>query len=192
MANISPVGVISFPALFTARLPAANAQPGSERFSVNLLWNAEAQASDEYAKLRKHIMEAATEKWGAKAADMFKSGALRTPLRDAGEKEYAGYEPGMTYANFWSKQRPGIVDAKLEDVIDQSYAFPGALGRVSYRAFAYDASGNRGVALGLLNVQITDITTPRLDGRAAPQKEFDAVVGSGGSSSSAGDDDFPF
>lgn len=193
MSNTSPIGVISFPSLFQAKLPAPNAQPGSERFSVNLVWNKDAQADETFKLLKKNIFAAAKEKWGDKAEAMFKNGSLRNPLREAGEKEYAGYEDGFIFANFWSKSRPGVVDGKLEDVIDPSYVYPGALGRCSYRAFAYDASGNRGVALGLMNIQVTDVTTPRLDGRSSPQNDFDAVSGqTDDMSKELADDEMPF
>ena len=62
------------------------------------------------------------------------------------------------------------------------------MGRVSYRAFPYDASGNKGVGLGLVNIQITDMTTPRLDGRKNAQDEFDKV----GGGSPDMDDEIPF
>lgn len=188
MSNISPVGVLSFPNLFKARSPTPGADP---RFSVNLVWSREQQKDEAFHLLRKQIMAAAKEKWGDKAENMFASGQLRSPLRDASEKDYAGYgEEGAKYANFWSKSAPGVVDGKLEDVIDPSYVYPGCLGRVSYRAFAYDASGNRGVGLGLLNVQITDVTTERLDGRKAASAEFAPVAG--GSAMADADDDLPF
>lgn len=190
MADISPIGVLSFPHLFKARAPAPGADP---RFSVNLIFTEDAQKTDAYKLLRQRIVEAAREKWGAKADEMFQKGTLRSPLRDASEKDYSGYDaPGAKYANFWSKQPPGVVDGRLEDVIDPSYVYPGCLGRVNYNAFAYDTSGNKGVALGLVHMQITDVTTPRLDGRVAANKAFDPV-GDGGSGAATGtDDDLPF
>lgn len=173
MSNISPIGICSFPNLFTAKSPTPGAEP---RFSVNVIWTKEQQAEEAYQLLRQSIVGAAVEKFGNKAVDMLKNGQLRSPLRNANEKDYNGYDvPGAMYANFWSKQAPSVIDGKLQDVIDAGYAYPGSLIRVSYRPFAYDASGNRGVSLGLLNVQVTDVTTPRLDGRKAAKDEFGAT-----------------
>lgn len=189
MSNISPIGLISFPHLFKARPPAPGAEP---RFSVNLVWDAEAQKDAAYKLLRQNILDAAKEKWGEKATEMFQKGVLRSPLRDASEKDYAGYDEGSMYANFWSKTQPGIVDAKLEDVIDPNFVFPGALGRVSYRAFPYEASGNKGVGLGLVNIQITDVSTPRLDGRKSASDEFERVAGGSAPAMADLDDEIPF
>lgn len=189
-ANVSPIGVVSFPSLFVARAP----QPGADpRYSVTLIFNADAQATPEFKALKAAAFAAAKEKWGDKAADMFKSGKLRSPIRDATEKEFSGYDEGSLFVNFWSKQAPGVVDQRLQDIIRAEDVYPGALGRVTYRAFAYDTQGNKGVSFGLQNFQLADASTPRLDGRRAAKDEF-APLDSGGTAdlAMAVADDVPF
>lgn len=191
-SGITPLGgVCSFPNLFTPRVPKNN--QGDPRFSVVIIFNPDVQSDPAYKALKQAIVTAAKDKWGDMAVDMLKEGSLRNPLRDASKKDgdYAGYDqPGATFANFWTKQRPAIVDAQVQDVIDKEYVYPGCLIRVSYNAFAYDVPGNQGVGLGLSNVQVTDVTTPRLDGKASAKAQFDPV-GSTGAGAGA-DDDLPF
>ena len=163
----TPVGMSSFCHLFTARAPSPGAEP---RFSMNILFDAEAQKSPEYAALKKAVNACVSEKWPNGAPS-----GLRTPFRDAGEKEYSGYEKGIIYINPWSKQKPGIVDGRLQDILAADDVFPGQLVRATIRPFAYDNSGNKGVSFGLQNVQIVKKDMPRLDGKTKASSDFDAL-----------------
>lgn len=188
---MTPMGVLSFPHLFTPKAPAVGAKP---RYSMNLVFTKEQQSDPAYAKMRQAIVDTAREKFGAKADDMLKSGAIRSPLRRSQDKDYAGYadvEGGM-FAAFWSDSRPGLVGPDLEDIINESDAYAGAIARATYRPFAYDTSGNKGVSFGLVNVQICDMTTPRLDGRKAAKDEFEALEGAATSSAGVDEDELPF
>lgn len=185
MADISPTGLLSFPHLFTPRAPVPGAE---ERYSAVLIFDAEAQKTPEYKAMRAAAGAAARAEFGDK---MPKN--MRSPFRDASEKEYAGYEPGCTFVQFWTKQKPGIVDARLQEILAPDDVWPGQLARVSYKAFAYNVSGNAGVSFGLNNIQIIKKDMPRLDGRMAANKEFDAVDGGGDDNGGdAADDDIPF
>lgn len=63
--------------------------------------------------------------------------------------EYAGHY-FMTISN---KTRPGIVDQQVQPILDQSEVYSGCYARVSMNAFAFSASGNKGVSFGLNHVQ---------------------------------------
>ncbi len=167
----SAIGIVSFPHIFTAKAPAPDADP---RYSLVLIFDDTAQKTDDYRNMKKDVMAAATEKWGNKTVDMIKTGKLRMPFRDASEKDYAGYDEGSVFVSFWSKNPPGIVGPRLEDLAP-SDVFPGMKGRVTYSAFAYDVSGNKGVSFGLNNFQGIDFDMPRLDGRAKANEDFDAL-----------------
>lgn len=170
--NTSPIGVISFPHLFSPRAPSPEAE---ERYSLSLVFDEAAQKTPEFKAMKKAAMDAATEKWGTKAADMIKKGQLRMPFRDASEKsQYAGYEDGKIFVNAWSKQKPDVIDGRLQDVVP-SDLYPGCLGRITYNCFAYDISGNKGVSVGLNNVQISNFSTPRLDGKKEGKEDFDQM-----------------
>jgi Protein of unknown function (DUF2815) len=171
-AVFSPIGTFSFPNLFVPRA----ASPGAEeRFSVALIFDAAAQATPEYRAMKKAAYDAAVAKWGAKADTMLRSGQIRMPFRDAGEKaQWAGYRAGDVFISAWSKQKPDVLDGRLNDVVP-SDLYPGCRGRITYTAFAYESSGNRGVSIGLNNVQVVDFKAPRLDGKRDGRDEFDAV-----------------
>lgn len=125
------------------------------------------------------------EKWGADKAKWPKN--LRNPFRDQGEKDHAGYEAGAVFINATSQQRPGLVDAKLQDIIEERDFYSGCFARASVRAFAYDKAGNRGVAFGLQNVQKLRDGEP-LGGRSRPSDDFEPVADtSAGAPKSAAD-----
>jgi len=169
----TPVGQLSFPHLFVPRA----ATPGAEeRFSVTVLFDKEAQKSPEYKKMQQAVLEVAKAKWpGKDVVEMFKTGKLRSPFHDASEKsEFNGYTEGKVFISAWSKQRPGVVDRKVNPVLAAD-VFPGVLGRISYNPFAYDTGGNRGVSLGLNNVQIVSFDSERLDSRKSAEDEFDEL-----------------
>ena len=177
MSKTSPIGRISFPHLFTPRAPSVGAD---ERYSLSLIFDEEAQASPEYKAMKKTVLEVAEEKWGAKTKEMLQKGQIYLPFRDAGEKEYAGYEAGKVFISPWSKQKPDVIDGRLQDVIE-SDVYPGCKGRITYNPFAWEVSGKRGVSIGLNNVQISDFSSPRLDGHKAGKDDFDQLDGLEGS-----------
>lgn len=162
---VTPIGVLSFPALFAPKAPAPGAK---ERFSATLIFDKEAQKDPAFAKLKDAAAEAAKAKWGAKLPSN-----MRSPFRDAGEKSYAGYEPGHIFINAWSQSQPGVVDGKRNEILEAKEVFAGQLARFRVKAFAYEAQGNKGVAFGLEHVQIVKKDAPRIDGKIAANMAFD-------------------
>lgn len=63
--------------------------------------------------------------------------------------EYEGHM-FMTISN---NTRPGIVDAQVRPILDQTEVYSGCYARVSMNAFPFSASGNKGVSFGLNHVQ---------------------------------------
>src|SRR5690606_32482380 len=104
---------------------------------------------------RKAVHEAIVEKWGAqKAQDQAFLRSLRLPFRATAEKDYAGFDKGDIFISPWSKNQPGIVDVQGTDIKVPGDVFAGQQARATVRAFAYEQSGNKGVAFGLEHVQI--------------------------------------
>jgi len=189
MALITPFGLGSFMNLFTPRAPADGAEP---RYSLNIVFDPKAQATNEFKILKDAVMQVAREKWGNKIPSN-----LRSPFRDAGEKDYAGYEKGFIFINAWTKTAPGVVGPNREDILDPKDVWAGQLVRASVNPFAYDHSGNRGIAFGLENVQIGKFDMPRLDGRTAANKAFgdadvSAYVDDTPNTDAGNSGDFPF
>lgn len=123
------------------------------------------------SKIKKALAEATeegiTSKWGGK-----KPGNLHLPLRDGDEEraeENEEYE-GMYFFNANSSKKPGIVDKDLNEVLDPDEVYSGCWGRVSVNFYPYEYKGNKGIAVGLNNVQkIKD--GDRLGGAAASAED---------------------
>lgn len=181
---------LAFVNVFKPRKP----QPGStnqkEKYGVTALFpdpsTLTGPALDEYnavlAKLKAAAQAAAVEKWGANIPSQ-----LRSPFRDQGDKQYDGFVKGAIFLNATSEQRPGVVDANLQDIIDPSKVYSGVYARVSLRAFAYGGAGTQfapGVSFGLQNIQVLRDGEP-LGNNVRPQDEFKAVAAAGGSTTTA-------
>lgn len=159
---ITPKARLSFPTLFTAKTA-----PGADKakFGCSLLIPPDADISI----LIDAVKKCAKEKWGDKLPSK-----LKTPFLKAEDYEYEGYEEGWTVLRPNSLQKPGIVDGAGNNVSEESEVYPGRWCVASLRAFAYDTSGNRGVAFGLQNIQLLDHDEP-IGGRARAEDEFEAV-----------------
>jgi len=169
MANniLTPNATLSFPALFAPKPRSEGAKPV---YSCSLLFSPEAQRSPEYKAMQMACANAAKAKFGADV----KFASLLLPFRDAGEKEHAGYEEGWTYISPWSEQRPGVVDAQVQDVIDPSLVYAGQTVRASIAPFAWKNSGRMGVSFGLNHLQLVKEGT-RIDGRIPANKAFKPI-----------------
>lgn len=93
------------------------------------------------------------------------------PLRD-GDEAYPDqliYHNSMVLNTKNSKQ-PGIVDAQIRPILDQSELYSGCYGRASIRAYAYD-NVNKGVSFWLNNIQKLE-DGPNLAGCTSPEQDF--------------------
>jgi hypothetical protein len=122
------------------------------KYSICLLIPKEDKAG--IAKIRAAMDEAVqdgiTSKWGGK-----KPKNLHLPLRD-GDEDRADEAPeyaGMMFLNANSNTKPGIVDKDLNEILDPDEVYSGCWGRASINFFPYDSNGNRGVGVGLNNIQ---------------------------------------
>lgn len=113
---------------------------------------------------------AGAPKWGGKVP-----ANLKMPLRDGDvdrpdQEEYAG----MYFVNANSTNKPGLVDANVQPIMDSTELYSGCYGRASVNFYAYNVSGNKGIACGLNNIQkLRDGET--LGGRSRAEDDFDAV-----------------
>lgn len=105
--------------------------------------------------------------------------SVKTPVHDGdGEKpnggEYGEECHGHYVINASSKQKPGIVDIKLNEILDSTEVYSGCYGKVSINFYAFSKSGNKGIACGLNNVQkIAD--GDYLGGRSRAEDDFEAM-----------------
>jgi hypothetical protein len=134
--------------------------------------------------LKKEAEIAAREKWGDKIPK-----TLRSPFRTNEELEnpIVGIGDDWVIMSFSANEdrRPGIVDAKNQDIIDDADVYSGAWYRAQVRAFAYDQAGNKGVSFGLQNVQKIKDDDPLGNGRIPASKAFEPVEGAAGDAKTA-------
>ena len=166
---MTPEFRVSFPNVFRPAKPMAEGQEA--KYGITMLF----KKGENLDELKKAAEEAIIDKWGTDKSKWPRN--MRSPFRDQGEKEFAGYEEGAIFVTATSKQKPGLVDADVNDIIAEEDFYPGCYARATVRAFAYDAAGNRGVAFGLQNVQKLKDGEP-LGGRVAASADF-APVSSG-------------
>lgn len=164
---VSPIGRVSFPDAYKARKMEGSA--GDPKFAVTLLFDDTAQKSPEFAAMKAAAAAAAKNKWGDKIPK-----GIRSPFRDGNEKDYDGYA-GNVFVRFSSSERPGVVDGRKQEITEDSGRFyAGCFGRVSYTCYAYDNSGNKGVAFGLVNIQKTGDGEP-FSSRTDADDDFGAI-----------------
>ncbi len=143
-----------------------------EKYSVSLLIPKEDKATLE--KIHKAV-EAAKEdakgkKWGGKIPPN-----LKLPLRDGDidrpdDENYAGH----MFLNASSKDAPQIVNRKVQPILDPMECGSGDYCNVSVNFYGFAASGNKGVAAGLGNIQkVKD--GERLAGKTSAASDFDEI-----------------
>jgi hypothetical protein len=183
---ITPKAILSYPVFFEAKqdLDDDGKPKGKPKFSGTLIF----PAGTDLSALKKAALAAAEVKWPGKVTAMIEASrrsiseggapTFRMPFRtDVSNK---GYPEGSTFINARSERRPGLVYAtgqngkpdlvQLDKVTEVFY--PGAIVRASLAFYAYDRQGNKGVGVGLNNVQkLAD--GERLDSRISADQEFD-------------------
>lgn len=172
MANtMTPEFRVSYPNVFRAK---HNDLSGKDEYSVVALF----KKGEDLALLKKAAEEAIVAKWGEDKTKWPKN--LRSPFRDQGERDGAGYEEGAVFINLKSANKPGLVDSKCDDIIDDAEFYAGCWARATVRAYAYDQKGNRGVSFGLQNIQKLRDDAPIGGSRVPASQEFEAVASTGG------------
>lgn len=162
---VTPECRLSFPSLFTPK-PRAR---GSEKltYQATLLL----PPGFDKAPFAAAVKAAMMKKWNKIVA----LGVGKNPLRDAAEKDYAGYEPGWVYISTNSDRKPSVVDRSNQPVTDPERAYPGMWVRAYLDCFAWDhPTGGKGVSFGLLGIQLLR-DGERLDGRRPAADVFEAL-----------------
>ena len=109
------------------------------------------------------------------ARGTFQGGApkgWKNTLRDGDAEGETPELEGCYFMNVSSKSKPGVVDRKVQPIIDETEVYSGMWARVDIGAFAYNTRGNKGVSFGLNHIQkIRD--DERLDGATRAEDVFD-------------------
>lgn len=175
----TPVFRASFANVFKPRVAFEGTEPV---YSVEMLFSK--KENKEMKWLKDAIKTVADAKWGAgKYPKNF-----RSPIKDGDEKTLEGY-PGNFFITAKSKQKPGVVDQNLEEIIDPSEFYSGCFARATVTVAAYSTLGNNGVAVYLQNLQkVKD--GEAFSGKRNAKDDFDAIeelADEGDSSEESGD-----
>ena len=98
--------------------------------------------------------------------------AIKNPLRDGDTErpDDAAYA-GCYFINANAASAPGIVDADRNPILTRSEVYSGVYGRASITFYAFNSSGNRGIACGLNNLQKIRDGEP-LGGKTSAESDF--------------------
>lgn len=182
----TPRGRLSYPTLFE---PKAQQAGGEAKFSCTIIFDAAAQATPEFAALKKAAGAAAQEKWGAKLQDPNFARSIKTPFHDSATHPTAsgkpGYENGTKFIRTSAKEKPFVVDKAIKPIIDRSEIYAGCYVVANVNAFAYETNGNRGVSFGINGVQKVGEGDP-LGSRGRPEDMFEPIADAPGETPAAG------
>lgn len=153
----------SFPHVFEPQLT----KNGKLQYSVSLIISKnDKETIDKINKAFEEAKEEYKGLWGGKIPKVLKGG-----LRDGdAEKEDPAYANSY-FINANSTQKPGLVDADLNAIIDKSEFYAGCYGRASISLYGYNQEGSSGIACGLNNLQKLE-DGERLGGAAPASVDF--------------------
>jgi hypothetical protein len=132
--------------------PSAAIEGGTPKYSVSII--IPKSDTETVAKFQKAFEDAATTNAAFFGGAVPKG--LKGGLRDGdAEKDDPAYANSF-FVNANSANKPGVVDADMNAIIDPSEFYSGCYGRASVTLYPYNASGSKGIAVGLNNVQKTE------------------------------------
>jgi len=193
----SPEIRVSYPCVFT---PRTSEDGGKAKYSMQMLLPKSDTAG--LKKLKDLLIDCAASMFGP---DSSKWPNLRFPLRD-GDKEKPNEEAykGHWFFNASSVNKPGVVDYKVEHIMDPAEFYGGCYAYVRLTAFYYK-NKQEGVSFGLRNIQKTRdgealgsatkaeddfsaIEQPDVDGKAGETAESGDPLNMGGGAAKSGGD----
>ena len=165
---ITPEFRAAFISVFRATAPRENPD-GKKKYSVRAVF----MPDEDISELKKAASEAASAKWGKNVPKN-----VRSPFRTNEELDnpIPGVPDDAVIMTFSANEdrRPGVVDNRLQDIIDESELYSGAWFRAQVRAYCYEQAGNRGISFGLENIQKLRDDDPLGSGRMPASKAFEA------------------
>ena len=146
---------------------------GAPKYSVSLIIP---KSDTKTVTAVKNAIQAAYDEGQSKLKGNSKSvpalSAIKNPLRD-GDAERPDDETHKDsyFVNANSATAPGIVDAARQPILERSEVYSGVYGRASINFYAFNSSGNKGIACGLNNLQKISDGEP-LGGKTRAEDDF--------------------
>lgn len=152
--------------------PKSAVKDGTPKYSVSLI----IKKNDPCIARIKAAIQAAYEegadklKGSGKEVPSFER--VKNPLRD-GDLERPSDEAyaGAYFINANNQNAPQIVDASRQPILERREVYSGVYGRASISFYAYNASGSKGIACSLNNLQKIRDGEP-LGGRSSAEEDF--------------------
>jgi hypothetical protein len=129
--------------------PKASVEGGTPKYSVSII--IPKSDKETIAKIQKAYEDTKTSAAAYFGGSVPKG--LKGGLRDGDEEKDDPAYANSYFINANSAQKPGVVDADLNPIIDISEFYSGCYGRASITFYPYNAQGSKGIACGLNNVQ---------------------------------------
>lgn len=149
--------------------PSSIEEGGDKKYSVSLIIpKSDTATLDKVRAAIKAAAELGKVKLGGKIPTN-----LKTPLRDGDvdRSEDPAYADSY-FINCSSKSKPVILDRYKAVIEDKDVVYSGCYGRASINFFAFNTSGNKGIAAGLNGLQKLEDGEP-LGGRGNVANDFD-------------------
>lgn len=131
--------------------PSSVEEGGTKKYSLSIIIDKEDKATLKMLEdgIQAAIKAGKDKKFGGKVPKN-----LKLPLRDGDEEredqeEYAG----SMFLNASTTRRPAVKDSDMSDILDEEEFYSGCYGQVSLNFYAFNTSGNKGVAAGLNHVR---------------------------------------
>jgi len=157
------------------------------KYSVSMLFPKD---STDMGPIKEAIKEATVDRWGNDKKKWPKG--LKTPLKDGDDRDDENYA-GHWYINASANEnrKPGIVDAKLDPILDPMSFYSGCYARASVNFYAYD-NVSKGVGCGLNNIMMVKEGEPFGTPNVKPEEDFAEFASSVSSSSDDDSNDLGF
>lgn len=148
--------------------PAAIEEGQEKKYSVSLIIS---KSDTKTLDKVKAAIEAAKEEGKAKFGGKIPA-SLKIPLRDGDEERPDDENYADSYfINANSARKPQVVDEALNPILDKDEFYSGCYGRASINFYAFNVSGNKGIAAGLNNLQKLE-DGERLSGGSTAEEDF--------------------
>ena len=147
--------------------PQATEEGKQPKYSVSLIIPKSDKETIE--KINKAVEQAKQDNaavWGGTVPKGLKGG-----LRDGDEEKDDPAYANSYFINANSAQKPGVVDADMNPIIDPTEFYSGCYGRASISFFAYNSNGSKGIGCGLNNLQKLE-DGERLGGGSSAADDF--------------------
>jgi len=169
---------VSFPQLLAPGKPMQ--EGGKEKYSVMMIFDEAAQATDHFKAIKKSVVELLKNEWPKAKKEVLQERYLKVfkpaekcVRQDDGER-YPGCEDGCIVLKAQSDYKPEVINQQKESITEESEVYAGCYAICKVTPSIYDMPTNKGVTLYLGNVMKL-AEGERLAGNKSADADFEDV-----------------